>query len=94
MIQILEASFFILEIAPRDHYHGLVSEFMIKSFHEIGLCIRIGIGRFFFGVQSVACTFAREFDRKAPPSGGLFHTFPTYFIFNTAESKTSMRVSI
>jgi len=31
MIQILEASFFILEIAPRDHYHGLVSEFMIKS---------------------------------------------------------------
>ena len=44
MIQILEASFLILEIAPRDHYHGLVSEFMINSFHEIGLCIRIGTG--------------------------------------------------
>jgi hypothetical protein len=27
----------------------------------------------FFGVQCVACTFTREFDRKAPPSGAFQH---------------------
>jgi hypothetical protein len=74
MIQILEASFLILEIAPRDHYHGLVSEFMIKSFHEIGLCIRIGIGRLFLECRVLPARSHENSTERLHPAG----TFPHF----------------
>ena len=40
----------------------------------------------FFGVQSVACTFAREFDRKAPPSGD-FSTLSLHTSSSTLRSR-------
>jgi hypothetical protein len=63
---------------------------MIQSFHEIGLCIRIGIGLLFFGVQSVACSCAREFDCKAPPS----EDFSTLMIFAATLLLTKARLSL